>query len=937
MSAHYLAPLFAPRSVAVIGASVRPGSLGHAVLANLRTGGFTGGLFAVNPKYDLIDGLPCYRNLALLPQAPDLALIVTPASTVSGVLEQAARTGTKHAVVLSAGFGETGPDGHAREEEVRRTARTNGLRMIGPNCLGIMRPAIGLNATFARGTARAGSIALVSQSGAMCAALADWAWSAGIGFSSVISLGAAADLDFGEVLDYLLHDDETKSILLYVEGVHDARRFISGLRAAARTKPIVVLKAGRHAAGAHAALSHTGAITGDDAVFDAALRRSGVVRAQTWDELFAAARLLGAGRLPAGKRLAILTNGGGPGVMAADCAIDHGVTLANLSPDTLAQLDAVLPAHWSHGNPIDIIGDASPQRLAAALTPLLADPSVDGVLTLFCPQIVMTSEDAAHALRPLAQASSKPVLTGWLGETGVVAGRALIEAAGLPAFDSPEAGVIAFAALAQYTRAQELLLQVPAPLALPAAPDLDTPGVAPPGMGKPDASTRDLAAPGVATPNVAAPDVATPYVAAACALARTTAASGRTLLTEPESKQLLGWFGIATPRTLVAATLVEAIRIGGELGYPLALKILSPDIAHKSDVQGVTLNVRDLPSLEREFRNLMARTAKLRPDAKIDGVAIQPMIEKRFGREIMIGVARDAVFGQVISFGAGGVAVELLRDHAIGLPPLNRRLAEDLIERTRIARLLAAYRHIPAASHEAIIDVLLRVSGMVCALPWLQEMDINPLTVDDTGAVALDARVVIDPARLDEDVRYSHLAIHPYPTRLESSASLRDGSVINIRPIRPEDARMELAFVEGLSEQSRYMRFFNPARSLPARMLARFTQVDYERELALIALPGEPTGAGVTRMIGVARYTPDADGTSCEFAVTVADDWHNRGLATLLMQRLIAAAREAGYQRMTGTVLVVNTAMRSLMQALGFSARATPHDASVLDYTLDLE
>ncbi len=911
MSAHYLSRLFAPRSVAVIGASTRAGSLGHAVFANLRAGGFSGDLFAVNPKYDVIDGLPCHRNLAALPQAPELAVIVTPAETVSGVIEQAARAGTKHAVVLSAGFGETGAAGQALEEKSIRSSRTNGLRMVGPNCLGIMRPSIGLNATFARGTAKAGSIALVSQSGAMCAALADWAWSAGIGFSSVISLGAAADLDFGEILDYLLHDEETKSILLYVEGIHDARRFISGLRAAARTKPIVVLKAGRHAAGAHAALSHTGAITGDDAVFDAALRRSGVVRAQTWDELFAAARLLGAGRLPAGKRLAILTNGGGPGVMAADCAIDHGVTLANLSPDTLAQLDAVLPAHWSHGNPIDIIGDASPQRLAAALTPLLADPGVDGVLTLFCPQIVMTSEDAAHALLPLAQASGKPVLTGWLGETGVVAGRALIEAAGLPAFDSPEAGVIAFAALAQYTRAQELLLQVPAPLALPATPDLDTPGVA-------------------------APDVAAPYVAAACALARTTAASGRTLLTEPESKQLLGWFGIATPRTLVAATLVEAIRIGGELGYPLALKILSPDIAHKSDVQGVTLNVRDLPSLEREFRNLMARTAKLQPDAKIDGVAIQPMIEKRFGREIMIGVARDAVFGQVMSFGAGGVAVELLRDHAIGLPPLNRRLAEDLIERTRIARLLAAYRHIPAASHEAIVDVLLRVSGMVCALPWLQEMDINPLTVDDTGAVALDARVVIDPARLDEDVRYSHLAIHPYPTRLESSASLRDGSVINIRPIRPEDARMELAFVEGLSEQSRYMRFFNPARSLPARMLARFTQVDYERELALIALPGEPTAAGVTHMIGVARYTPDADGTSCEFAVTVADHWHHRGLARLLMQRLIAAAHEAGYQRMTGTVLGVNTAMRSLMQALGFSARATPQDPSVLDYTLDL-
>ena len=693
-----------------------------------------------------------------------------------------------------------------------------------------------------------------------------------------------------------------------------------------------MLKAGRHAAGSHAALSHTGAITGDDAVFDAALRRSGVVRAQTWDALFGAARLLGAGRLPGGNRLAILTNGGGPGVMAADCAVDQGVALAVLSADTRAKLDAVLPAHWSHGNPIDIIGDAPPQRLAAALEPLLSDPGVDGVLTLFCPQIVMTAEDAARALLPLAQASAKPVLTGWLGEGGVAAGRALIEAAGLPAFDSPEAGVIAFATLAQYTRAQELLLQVPAPLESAAASEAATP----------DSATTGPAAHAAAASDAAKPRMATPNVAAAGALARAVAASGRTLLSEPESKQLLGWFGIATPRTLVAATLVEAIRIGGELGYPLALKILSPDIAHKSDVQGVTLNVRDLPSLEREFRNLMARTAKLRPSAKIDGVAIQPMIEKRFGREIMIGVARDAVFGQVISFGAGGVAVELLRDHAIGLPPLNRRLAEDLIGRTRIARLLTAYRHIPAANREAIIDVLLRVSGMVCALPWLQEMDINPLTVDDAGAIALDARVVIDPARLGDDTRYSHLAIHPYPTRLESSAQLREGSVITIRPIRPEDARMELAFVEALSDHSRYMRFFNPVRSLSPRMLARFTQVDYERELALIALPAETSGSGgtgmtaVPRMAGVARYSPDADGTSCEFAVTVADDWHNRGVASLLMRRLIEAARDAGYQRMTGTVLGVNSAMRTLMQGLGFTARATPGDPSVPDYTLDL-
>ena len=830
MSDHYLQHLFAPRSVAVVGASARSGSLGHAVLSNLREGSFKGALYPVNPKYggDMINGLPCYASLADLPQRADLAVVVTPARTVAEVLRDAARAGTSHAVVLSAGFGETGAAGRALEDDVLQSARTNGLRLIGPNCLGIMRPAIGLNATFARGAAKAGSIALVSQSGAICSALTDWAWSAGIGFSSVISLGAATDLDFGEILDYLLYDEATRSILLYVEGVHDARRFIGSLRAAARSKPIVVLKVGRHTAGSRAAMSHTGAMVGDDAVFDAVLRRSGVVRASTYGELFSAARLLGAGRLPAGERLAILTNGGGPGVMAADCASDYGLTLASLAEPTRAALDAALPPHWSHGNPVDIIGDATPARLSAALVALLGDPGVDGVLTMICPQIVMTAVDAARAVLPLAQASAKPVLS------------------------------------------------------------------------------------------------------------------------EPESKQLLACFGIATPRTLVAATLVEAIAAGTELGYPLVMKIVSPDIAHKSDVQGVALGVRDLATLEQEFRNLLARTHKLRPNARIDGVAMQPMIEKRFGRELLIGVARDPVFGQVISFGAGGVAVELLRDHAIGLPPLNRRLAEDLIDRTRIARLLAAYRHIPAAQRDAIVDVLVRVSDMVCALPWLEQMDINPLTVDDAGAVALDARVIIDPSRFEADLRYSHLAIHPYPARLEGMRTLRDGTLLAVRPIRPEDAQMELAFFDGLSEQSRFMRFFSATRQMTPRMLARFTQVDYETELALIALvpcaseqgaaaqPVVPAGAEPERMVGVARYTPTADGTSCEFAVTVADQWQGRGLATLLMQRLIDAARDAGYQHMRGSVLSANAAMRSLMLHLRFRLQPGAGDPSVLDYSLAL-
>ena len=894
---HYLEHLFAPRSVAVVGASERLGSLGRAVFENLRAAGYTGTLYPVNPKHKQVGEVPCHARLADLPAPADLAVVVTPAPTVEAVLRDAGAAGIRHAVVLSAGFDENDPAGAALLKKAGAAARAHGVRLLGPHCLGLMRPALGLNATFARGGARPGQLALVSQSGAICAALTDWAWAAGIGFSSVISTGAAVDVDFGEILDYLMFDMQTQSILLYVEGIHDARRFISGLRACARTKPIVVLKVGRHAprneAGHSHALSHTSSLVGDDAVFDAALRRSGVVRAETYAELFAIARLLAAGRLPRGKRLAILSNGGGPGVIAADCAGDKGVELATLAPATLEALNLALPPHWSHTNPVSILGDATPEHFSAALAPLLADPGVDGVLTLFSPQIVTSAEEAAHAVLPLASKASKPVLTAWLGEAHARAGRALIEEAGMPAFQYPDSGVLAFAALARYAHAQSMLLEVPPPLASAFVPDL----------------------------------------VSAHRLARDTVAAGRHVLGESESKQLLAWFGIPTPRIAIAATLADAIRIGAEIGFPLALKIVSPDIVHKSDVGGVTLNVRDAASLEREFGKLLARVAKAAPDAKLEGVAIQPMIEKRFGRELLVGVARDPVFGQVITFGAGGVAVELLRDHAIGLPPLNHRLAEELIDGTRMALLLAPYRHIPGADRAAIIDVLIKVSDMVCALPWLQEMDINPLTVDAQGAMALDARVVIDPAHLADDLRYRHMAIHPYPSALISTETLRDGSTLLLRPIRPEDAAIERAFVEGLSEQSRYMRFFNPLKVLAPRLLARLTQVDYDRELALVAT----TGTGPEeRIVGVVRYSPNADGTSSEFAVTVADAWHGKGLGSLLMRRLIAAARTAGYQRLTGSVLEGNSKMHTLMRRLGFASAGHGEDMSIAEYELDL-
>jgi acetyltransferase len=894
MTRHYLENLFIPRSVAVVGASERPDSLGRYALNNLLSAGYAGELVAINPKYQRVAGLPCFGSLAAIGHPVDLALVATPARSVPALLDDAGRAGVRNAVVLSAGFGEMGEEGKVLEREVGMAARRNGVRMIGPNCLGILRPSIRLNASFARGNASPGSIALVSQSGAVATSLIDWAAAAGVGFSSVISMGAGIDLDFGEILDFLYCDAETRSILLYVEGVRDARRFISGLRSAARSKPIMVLKVGRHLSGSKAAMSHTGSLAGNDAVFDAVLRRCGVVRVKTYADLFSAAELIG-NRPGAGRgsnRLAIVTNGGGPGVLAADFAVDAGVEMAALADATLARLDAVLPRHWSHGNPADVLGDADGPRLQKALETVLADEGVDAVLTLFCPQQVLPAMDAAMAIVAATQAAdaAKPVLTAWLGEAEVRQGREYAERARLPAFQSPESAVAAFGALAEYRRAQRVLLEVPPPLTSRLPPDTDK----------------------------------------AWSIAESAWAEGRTLLTEPESKRLLSCFGIPVPQTVIASSVEELKAAADGLGFPLAMKILSPDIAHKSDVGGVRLNIRDTESLVREHELLVAKVRKLRPEARIEGVAVQPMIEKRFGRELLVGVSTDPVFGRVISFGAGGVAVELLRDTAIGLPPLNHLLVRELVSRTRTAKLLAGYRHIPAANMDAIFDVLLRVSEMVCALPWIAEMDINPLVADESGCVALDARVVIDGARMKSDIRHGHLAIRPYPRELERIETIGGEPAperVLIRPIRPEDAAIEAAFVEGLSDRSRHLRFFSQARSLSPAMLARFTQVDYERELALIVLPAEAPSP----MIGVARYSPNPDGESCEFAVTVADAWHGRGVGTLLMSRLIEAAKAAGYRRMTGSVLAANGGMLQLARELGFTSTRSIESADVVE------
>lgn len=885
MPRHYLHPLFNARSVAVFGASEREDSVAGTLFRNLRHAGYKGEVYPVNPKYATVFGERCYASAGELPAVPELALIATPASTVVSIMQACGQHGIRHAIVLSAGFREVGEQGMALEDALVAIARQYGIRFIGPNCLGIQRPSIGLNATFSQGVTQAGDLALVSQSGALCTAMLDWAETNGIGFSSVISTGASADLDFGEILDYLAVDTQTKGILLYIEGIRDARRFMSALRATARFKPIVMVKVGRHATGAKAVMSHTGALVGSDAVFDALVRRAGVVRVNTILQLFASARALSTHIQPTGNRLAIVTNGGGPGVMATDLAVDMGVRMAELSPETIATLNGVLPSNWSQANPLDIIGDATAERYRAAVAACLADDNVDGVLAMLTPQAMTRPTEAAQAVVDVAKTSSKPVLTCWMGEAQVIEGRRLFKQAGIPYFTTPEPAVEVFSFLSAFYENQRLLMQTPGPLSHQAEPDVE----------------------------------------GARLIIESALAHGRHLLNEVESKALLSAFHIPIAQTLIARDPMEAMLLAQQLGFPVAMKINSPDITHKSDVNGVRLGLSSGQAVRAAFGEMLADVKRLRPDATLDGIVIEPMAARPHAREVLLGMTSDPVLGPVIVFGAGGVDVEALQDRAVTLPPLNHYLARDLIRRTRVATLLGPFRNRPPVDMDALENVLLRLSEMVCELPWLAEIDINPLLVDEHGALALDARIVIAP-RVPTADRYGHMAIHPYPAHLVTRWQLPTGNDVLIRPIRPEDAELTQGFVKSLSEESKYFRFMDAVSELSPVALARLTQIDYTREMALLALT-EIDGREVE--LGVARYAINPDAESCEFALVVDDRWQKQGIGHKLMDVLMDVARSKGLKVMEGEVLKTNRPMLKLVEALGFHVEAHPEDDTV--------
>ena len=879
MNTHYLNPLFTPSSVAVFGASGRPDSVGQIVFQNMVESGFQGALYPINPKYPEVQGKRAYASIAEISEPVELVVIATPPQTVLGIIESCGIRGVKAAIIITAGFGETGYGGAELERELLETARGYGIRLVGPNCLGIMRPAIGLNATFNRGGANSGNIAFVSQSGALCTAILDWAQSNEVGFSSIVSMGSSTDVDFGEILDYLVSDASTHSILMYIEGIRNARSFMSALRAPTRIKPVILVKVGRHAAAAKAALSHTASLVGADDVFNAAVSRAGAVRVQTITQLFTAAKALSCGFCPVGSRLAIVTNGGGPGIMATDRAADLGLPMAALSDATIAYLDQHLPPNWSHGNPVDIIGDAQAARYHHAVKACLEDEGVDGVLVILTPQAMSKPLESAQALIELSGNYCKPLLACWMGETQVAAARDAFAKTRIPHFRTPEPAVEVFSHLSTYYRNQRLLRQMPGSFSHHVEPDVES----------------------------------------ARLIIEGAMQEHRKVLTEMESKALLAAFHIPVAKTMIARSPNEALLIAQQLGFPVAMKVNSHDITHKSDVGGVLLNLNDAHEVRAAYHHIHETVRRNRPDARLDGISVEAMIVKPNGRELMIGMTSDPAFGPVITFGSGGTTVEIMGARAVALPPLNKFLAGELIGETPVSKMLGVFRQMPPANMEALEDVLLRVSEMVCELSLLKEMDINPLILDENGALAADARVIVEYRAPNID-RYAHMAICPYPAQLVRQWQLADGTDITIRPIRPEDAEVDQRFVRELSKESKYFRFMNIMQELPETMLASLTQIDYSREMALIAVTQEQDKEIA---LGVARYAINPDGTSCKFALVVADNVTGKGLGQKLLISLMEAAREQGLKIIEGEVLHNNHNMLKLMNRLGFSTETT--------------
>jgi len=897
MSTYRLANLFSPRSVAVVGASPRKTSSGRAVLENLRRAGFPGTVHLVNPRYDEIEGIRAVKSYDELPDVPDVVVIAVPPPAVPAAVAAAAQKGTAAGIIVTAGLGH-GPGSLA--DLCEKNARTAGMRLVGPNCLGVLVPPAKLNASFAASSPPPGDLALISQSGAIATGLVEWAAVRGVGFSAVVSIGDSIDVDFADLLDHFAMDRATRAILLYVESIRDARKFMSAARAAARAKPVLVIKSGRHAQGAKAALTHTGALAGSDAVYDTAFRRAGLLRVIDLDELFAAAETLARMTTLAGKRLAILTNGGGVGVLAVDRLVDLGGELAAISPETMKKLDAALPPIWSRANPVDIAGDADDARYAVALEHLLDDSANDAVLVMNVPTALASAADAAKSVIAVTEkhrtkrVPAKPVFAMWIGESDAAA--ETFEAANIPSYATESTAIYGFMHLVRYRESRELLMATP--------------------------------------PNL--PQDFVPDIAAVRPVIDGVLREKRTWLDPIELTRVFSAYRIPiTPAALArdADEAVAAARPHLAQGTPVVLKIQSPDIVHKSEVGGVRLNLANERAVHDAAAEILSQARAAKPGARIIGLTVFPMIVRPKARELIVGVADDPTFGPVIAFGQGGTAVEVINDKALALPPLDLGLARRLIARTRVSRILKAYRNVPAADERAIELLLVKLSQLVADFPEIREIDLNPVLADETGVIAVDARVSVAPVeRLHRGLSGNpRFAIRPYPTEWERHVKLRDGTAILVRPVRPEDEPLYPPFFAAVTPADLRLRFFAPVKEFSHTFIARFTQIDYARAMAFIAID-EATGA----MLGVVRLHADSDYASGEYAILVRSDLKGHGLGWLLMQLIIEYARSEGIRSIKGQVLQENTMMLEMCRSLGFQIESDPQEPSDVIVTLPL-
>jgi len=872
--------IFNPKSIAVIGASDEEGSVGYTLMKNLTELKFKGKVYPVNIRKKKILGFKAYQTVDQLPETVDLAVIATPAKTVPEVAEQCGKAGIIGIIIISAGFKEVGPEGKALEERILEIKKKYNLRIIGPNCLGIIRPSINLNATFGTKMPKPGNIAFISQSGALGTAILDWAIYQNIGFSNFVSVGSMIDVDFGDLIDYFGTDPKTRSILMYIEGITNARKFMSAARHFARTKPIIVVKAGKFGESAKAAASHTGSLTGEDMTYDAAFKRAGIVRVDEIADLFNSAEVLDMQPLPRGQNLAIVTNAGGPGVMATDALIARRGKLAKLSQKTMETLNIILPHYWSKGNPIDILGDAKADRYKAVVEACLDDENVDGFLIIYTPQGVENPAEIAKSIVELRNSrdSYKTILTSFMGHEEVEEANHIFNENNIPTYSTPEQAVKTYLYMYQYKRNLELLYETPEELPVDSAPP-----------------KRPL-----------------------MVIMRNAARENREILTEMEAKQLLENYNTPVVKTLVAKTADDAAFSASQIGYPVVLKILSPQIVHKTDAGGVVLDINSEAELREAFDNVIQRAKEYNPEAEIRGVTVQPMIKKG-GYEIILGAKTDPLFGPVILFGMGGIGVELFKDVAIGLPPLNQTLARRIMEETKVYQLLKGYRNMPPANLKLLEEVMVRFSQMLVDFPQLKEVDINPLLINEKEAFALDARVVIDKERVFAELEpHEHLVISPYPKKYETLWKLRDGRTVLLRPIKPEDEPLWLEMFQNFSKDSIRYRFFSIIKDTSHEMRVRYCNIDYDREIAIVA---ELTENGRKKILGVTRVPIEPDKKTGEIAVIVADPWQGLGLGSKMVDYMIEICKDKKLETIYGYMLGDNYRTINLMKKMGFTIK----------------